>query len=336
MSNTSEHNCSICNKVYSSYKSLWTHNKNFHNKPVIIKTENQEQEIQNDCILFECRICNKKYKHKQSIYKHEKTCSGTKQTDKEIELEKCKTINLDKEQETEKMKQKTLELQIKLQGMKKMDDKTFKTINKLLRDRSTHNTTNNNTQNVININFPNILSLGKENIPETLSRGEKKFILDSRLMSIDKMVEIVHCGRHNMFKNIVITNLKDKFAYKYDETKGYFITGNKTDLIDDLMTFRMLDLETIYDELSTAKKIDNKTKKFIQDFLDKMENEKPFSYGDVDYPNYKSYKIDSIKILLYNNRDKLTQDIALLIKEKIPIEEEEIPKNEIISTIQET
>ena len=91
----------------------------------------------------------------------------------------------------------------------------------------------------------------------------------------------------------------------------------------------MLDLETIYDELSTAKRIDNRTKKFIQDFLDKMENEKPFSYGDVDYPNYKSYKIDSIKILLYNNRDKLTSDIALLIKEKIPIEEE-IPKNEII------
>ena len=25
-----EHKCDICNKIYSSYKTLWTHNKNFH------------------------------------------------------------------------------------------------------------------------------------------------------------------------------------------------------------------------------------------------------------------------------------------------------------------
>ena len=179
-------------------------------------------------------------------------------------------------------------------------------------DRSTHNTTNN-TQNINHYHFPNILSIGKENIPETLSRMDKKLILDSRWCSLDKMIEIVHCGTHNLFKNIVITNLKDKFAYKYDETKGYFITGNKTDLLDDLMTYRMMDLETIYDELSTANKIDGRTKKIIQAFLDKMENEEPFLYGEIEYPNYKTYKMNNIKILLYNNQDKITKDIALLI-----------------------
>ncbi len=324
--NIEEYKCIECNKKYSCYKSLWNHNKRFHKK--IDKTEIQE--------LFECKKCGKKYKHKQSIYKHGTTCLGSNRI---LDVEKCKTINLDKEQETEKMKQetektkievekmkqKTLELQIKLQGMKRIDDKTFKTINKLLMDRSIHNT-NNNT---ININFPNILSIGKENVVKTLSRGEKKYILDSKWMSIDKMVEIVHCKNHNTFKNIVITNLKDKFAYKYDETKGYFITGNKTDFLDDVMTFRMIDLETIYEELSTANKIDSRTKKLIKEFLDKMDNEEPFSYGDVEYPNYKSYKMNNIKILLYNNQDKIIQDFALLIGgKKIS---NEIPNNEIIS-----
>ena len=79
------------------------------------------------------------------------------------------------------------------------------------------------------------------------------------------------------------------------------------------MTFRMMDLETIYDELSSANKIDSRTKKLIQEFLDKMENEEPFIYDTIEYPNFKSYKINNIKILLYNNQDKITKDIALLM-----------------------
>jgi len=310
-----EHKCNVCNKTYLNYKSLWAHNKKFHNG---IKNG-----IITPIIGVNCRICNKEFKHKQSRYTHEKTCTRISSSI-ELEVEKTKL-------EVEKMKQDTLdkekeilELKIKLQGMKRIDDKTFKTINKLLMDRSINNTTNN----TININFPNILSIGKENVVKTLTKGEKQFILDSRWTSLDKMVEIVHCRNHNTFKNIVITNLKDKFAYKYDETKGYFITGNKTDFLDDVLTFRMIDLETIFDELSTANKIDSRTKKLVQEFLDKMDNEEPFSYGDVEYPNYKSYKMNNIKILLYNNRDRVTNDIALLIgDEKIPTQE---PMNEII------
>ena len=318
MINNKSYNCNDCNKTYPSYKSLWTHNKNHHNGIKTVRTEKKNEIFEEKIIKNEygCRTCNKKYKHNQTRYTHEKTCNGIKQTDRELEVEKCKTINLDKEKEV-------LELQIKLQGMKRMDNKTFKSMNKMLMDRSTHN-----TQNIININLPNILSIGNENVVETLSRMEKKLILDSRMCSIDKMVEIVHCGTHNLFKNIVITNLKDKFAYRYDEKKGYFITGNKSDLLDDLLTYRMMDLEEIYDELSTANKIDSKTKKLIQIFLDKMENEEVFVYDTVEYPNYKTYKMNNIKILLYNNQDKITKDIALLIGDsKIPEE----PKNEIIS-----
>jgi hypothetical protein len=53
----------------------------------------------------------------------------------------------------------------------------------------------------------------------------------------------------------------------------------------------------------------------IQKFLDKIESDDVTYYDvneDVKYSNYKSYKINDIKILLYNNQDKITKDIALL------------------------
>ena len=306
-----KYNCIHCEKDYSNYNSLWTHNKRFHNG---IKTETvveENLEIINS-IVYGCRKCNKMYKHKQTRFTHEKTCNGIKQTNLDLEVEKTRLEVEKMKQDTLDKEEKILELKIKLQGMKRLDHKSFKSMNKMLMDRSaiTNNTTN--IQN-INISFPNILGIGKEKISEILSMREKKMILDSRHNSIDKMVELVHCRNHNMFKNIIITNLKDKFAYRYDETKGYFITENKTDVLDSLMTFRIMDIEEIYDELSSANKIDSKTKRLIQEFLDKMENEEPFIYDTVEYPNFKSYKMNNIKILLYNNHDKITKDIALLM-----------------------
>jgi hypothetical protein len=127
------------------------------------------------------------------------------------------------------------------------------------------------------------------------------------------MVEIVHCGEHNVFKNIVITNLKDKFAYKYDKDKGYFTTMTKNVLLEEVMMYRIMDLEAIYNELSTANMIDKRTKDIIQNFLDDLEKDDKYIDDTTEYPNYKSYKMNNIKILLYNNQDKITKDIALLL-----------------------
>ena len=317
--------CLECDKIYSCYNSLWTHNKKYHN----IKNGNKESRN------YECRICKKEYKHFQSRYTHEKTCKYIPLTRLELDVERTKLErtkieqeNLDKEQETEKIKQETLnkeqeliKLKIKLQGMKKINNKTFKSINKFLMDRSTINTQNiiNNNNTINNHYHLQIMALGNENVLDILSRRDKRLIMDSRMCSLEKMVEIVHCGSHNMFKNIIITNLKDKFAYKYDEKKGYFITTTKKDVLDDLVANRMMDIEAIYDELSSANKIDVKTKEVIQKFLTKMDNEEPYMDTDetIVYPNFKSYKMNNIKIFLYNNQDKITKDIALLIGDDI-------------------
>ena len=51
------------------------------------------------------------------------------------------------------------------------------------------------------------------------------------------------------FKNIIITNLKDEFAYKYDDSKGFFVTVKKNDVITNMIDYRIYNLNEMYDEL---------------------------------------------------------------------------------------
>ena len=66
-------------------------------------------------------------------------------------------------------------------------------------------------------------------------------------------------------------------------------------------------------ELTIANKIDNRTKKIIQDFLDKLDDKNVYVEESVKYTDFKAYKQSMIKILLYNNQDKITKDIASLL-----------------------
>jgi hypothetical protein len=333
--------CKKCNKIYKTYQTLWKHNKIFHNNNVIIHNDNVSI-ITNDVSINknnvsinknECIYCNKIFKSRQNKWEHQtKHCKDKIKSEKlkeqELELEKIKLekINEDKNKELElekikleKMKEEKeiLKLKIKLQNCKRLDNKTFKAVNKFLMDRSFKNSNNNNinSQNNNTINNYQILSIGDEQLREALTFKEKKQIMNARLCSLDKIVEIAHCGKYTKFKNIVITNLKDNFAYKYDENKGFFVTVTKTEALGDLVSYRTMDIEAIYNELSSANKIDDKTKELIQKFMDQIENSDVPYYDvneDIKYTNYKSYKINDIKILLYNNQDKITKDIALL------------------------
>jgi len=66
-----------------------------------------------------------------------------------------------------------------------------------------------------------------------------------QLLSIHFMKNL----NYNNFKNIIITNLKENYAYKYDDKLGYFIAGNKNEICSDLINNRVMDIEAIYDEL---------------------------------------------------------------------------------------
>jgi len=312
--------CDICKKSYSSQSSLINHCRNIHD------AKNIKKRNENDGCYY-CNHCKKPYLSIQSRWSHQKVCK--------VKIEELENNNkiLDLEKKFEIQKQQIIELQNKLLNCKRLDNKTFKAVNKILMDRSYRNSNNNNNNtnsnnNITNNNTYQILAIGNEELSNVLTIQQKKQILNSRLCSLEKIVEIAHCGEMNQFKNILITNLKDNYAYKYDETKGYFITVAKNDLLEDVIINRVMDIEAIYDELKTANKIDDKTKKLIQNFLDKMENNDiPFYDNETKYENFKTFKSDKIKILLYNNQDKITKDIALLISNSDDITTEETDDN---------
>ena len=309
MENETGYSCSICNKKYTSKSSLLNHNR--------IKHSVDNKLIQKREKCYHCKYCSIGYSFPQSRWLHQKKC---KMKDVNTTSTALTTISVQGNvfEDMKKMKEQIVELQNKLLKCKRLDNKTFKAVNKILMDRSYRNSQNNNTNsnNTITNNNYQILSLGNEELTNVLTMQQKKQIMNSRLGSLEKIVEITHCGELNQFKNIIITNLKDNYAYRYDEKVGYFVTVAKNSLLEDVVAHRVTDIEAIYDELQTANKIDAKTKKLIQDFLDKISNEEtPFFDNETKYDNFKSYKIDNIKILLYNNQDKITKDIALLISD---------------------
>ena len=313
-----ENVCILCNKEFSKKRGLLKHNRNVHD--ICNYNKDRRKDEKTDCYL--CNYCNKEYKNIQSRWYHEKGCKIEKEKEKE------NILLLQKENETLKkneMKQKEqiIKLQQKLLSCKSLDNKTFKAVNKILMKNS-YNNSNNTVNNNNNITYQ-ILAVGNEELVNVLTMEQKKQIMDSRMGSLEKLVEIAHCGEYNQFKNIIITNLKDDYAYQYDQEKGFFVSFTKDVLLDKLINDRVMDIEDIYDELKNANKIGDRTKRLIQDFLDKMNNEKePFFDNEVKYDSFKLFKMSKIKILLYNNHDKITKDIALFISN---------PKDELENTL---
>jgi len=309
-----KHFCQLCNKKYSSASSLSNHKKKQHEKDEK-KMKNTEDNN------YYCRKCDKAYKSCQSRWNHEKKCILLENT-KDEEMDEILEENQKLKDEKLKQAEQIIKLQTKIIKANRLDTKTFKSINKILMDRSyanhshNNNTNSHNTNNITN-NIQQICNIGNEQLVNILTEQQKKQIMTAKMNSLEKIVEIAHCGDYNQFKNIIITNLKDNFAYKYDETKGYFISVEKNEVLDAIITVRIMDIEEIYYELQSANKIDGRTKRIIQSFLDKCNSDEPYiDENEIKYPNFKLYKQNSIKIFLYNSQDKITKDIALLITEK--------------------
>lgn len=299
-----------CNQCVKSYKS----NSSLINHVRIKHTENKPKKSSN-ANKYICKFCKGDYAFPQSRWIHQKTCS---KKDEPIE---------NVVEDMKKLKEQIAELQKKLLSSTRLDTKTFKAVNQILIDRSVNKAKMAEENALVDCsggergmrmnNTKRLYALGSEDLLNVLTLQEKKLIIDSRLGSLDKIVEITHCSNLPQYKNVIITNLKDNFAYKYDENKEYFITVSKVDLLEDVVAHRVTDIEAIYDELKAARKVDTKTNRLIQEFLERItDNYTPFFDNRTKFKSFKAYKIDNIKILLYNNHDKITQDIALMISDE--------------------
>jgi hypothetical protein len=347
-----EHKCNICNKIFSSYKTLWTHNKNIHKNNNTVsklivsnKYDNSQLKINK---IYKCKYCNNEYNHKQSRWSHEKKCKiifdeneqkeqNTKiklaEINKEIELAKInkeiKLAEINKEIELKKLEIKKENSLIKKE-QKLHSNPTIKKINKMLQNKinminsnltsNSHNTnTTNNVQNIVHNHF-NIEPFGKENILNTITDKEKKLIINQGPGSIEKLIEITNAGKYDKFKNIVITNKRDNNAYIYDEKTKIFISCDKNWALNKLITNRLDNVEEIYNEFDENNKLSDSTKKILSSFFIKITDEdKPYideNSNNKEYKNYTDYKVNQVNNLLFNNQDKIIASIdACLIKD---------------------
>jgi DNA-directed RNA polymerase subunit RPC12/RpoP len=73
-----EYRCDHCNKKYSSYQSLWIHNKKYHTIKNIDSTGNvlictgNVLENKSETTNYKCKYCKKIFKSRQNKWDHEK------------------------------------------------------------------------------------------------------------------------------------------------------------------------------------------------------------------------------------------------------------------------
>jgi hypothetical protein len=282
--------CKYCNKDYSSRQSRWNHIKTCRvsQSKSDSTTQSKSKSKSNggctfddiDSKTFKCTFCNKVYKHKQSKYKHEKTCEN-----KNKETTDLKAI----EKQNEEMRIQLEELKMLIQKSLKIHPRTLQKINKQLNNSGTIN--NNNITN--NINF--LVQLGFENLNEALSEKEKINILMSKAHGLREIINLVHISdKYKQFNNVYITNLQNSIGYKYDTKTNNFIAVNKSELLDDIIECRMIDIEIFYSNLED--KLDAETAKIVKRFINRMNDEND---------PLKGLKKEEIKLLLYNSRDKI-------------------------------
>ena len=287
-----EYKCEHCNKLYSSRQSRWNHIKTYHQISSTQKTQNTTdfttQNHKNCDMDFQCEFCKKNFSRKDSLNRHQKnTCN------KKVNCESTHSIIKEQSKQIEELKE------LLLKAMK-IHPKTLNKINNQLNNINNGNNINTGT---INNNTINIIPLGYENLNEVLTDKEKLRILNKRGNGLKEIVDLVHISdKYRQFKNVYITNLQNTIGYKFDQKNNQFIAVNKSELLDDLIDCRMLDIEQFYDNLDD--KLDPETSKIVKRFIDRMNN---------NDDELKGIKKEELKLFLYNSREKIKKinDIEL-------------------------
>ena len=336
--NSGLYRCNSCSKFYSSYKSLWNHNKKFHNNNNL-----NDNKIQiNDNIYdnkmttllnkiddnnLKCKYCNKLFSHRNSRWFHEKTC---KQKEEIITINKTEFNNIKKQLEDNN------KLKLEIQEIK----------NKLKNRNITNNTTNNiNNGTIINntfVKFPQVL------YRKLLNNKQIMYILNQQCGSLEASVKMINLNdealidlqsksimrpqshiiefenqillgadKHPENQNIYITNLRDNNAHIFNGKE--FVTVNRKEAISRLIDSHIYEITEAFEEYGCklSEYAQKSLKSFLNDIVD--ETTKYTDCNNIQYKNYKAYKIETLTKEIYNKSDKnkLSQLKAQELNEKL-------------------
>ena len=266
-----EYKCITCNKKYSSYQSLWIHNKKFHG--------NQNIES-NSCVSIDnklnCCYCNKTFSFLTNKYRHQKTCKNGK----------IVALN----NENQELKKQLVTNNI---------------------NNGNINNGNINNGKIINNTFVKFDNLDYKKI---FSPKQIISILKRQFMSLEESIEKVHFNDDlPAYNNIYITNMKDTLAYVFNGSE--FIAVNKNEMLNSL-------IDTHHNEINISlekyrKKLSSDIVERLENFLERLNDKTKFKdrQNNKNYSNYKAYKVDAIKLIIYNHSNK--NRLAKLKKSKL-------------------
>ena len=193
------------------------------------------------------------------------------------------------------------------QIIKKLEKQLTEKDTQLVRvnNKTNNNNNNNNTINTIinNTNHIKLVELGNENITDILSAQEKKQILGKMHKSLIHLIEKVHfSGEYPQFANVVITNLKNKLAYKYSEVDQKFIVDIAEKVISEVIDLHFEDICSIYEEQKEA--LDKKTNLRTGEFIEQHTNN----------PDKYKQTANDVKLMMFNKREMVDMNTQKSIK----------------------
>lgn len=232
---------------------------------------------------YECTYCFKMFSRKDNMMRHYKTCKNKSSTDLKLR-EENRLLQKQIIKITDKMNDLKKQLLHYMNKNCKVHPKTLVKINKQL---------NNCNNNIITNNY-NIIQLGKEELSQIFSNKEKLDVLNKGFESLDFLVSYTHFNdKYPQFKNILITNTQNDLAYKYNEATLQFDAVKKDELLEEIVSERMYNINEFLDEFNKC--LSSKTKGIIASFINNMKNK-----------NYEEWKKKNIKLIIYNNRNKVS------------------------------
>lgn len=277
--------CDICNKLYASNSSLWNHKNKIHANKINKSDENDVISTSlPDVIMLSstksklCRYCNKSFYDRNNRNRHEKTCKNKDISGSELN-ELRSTVN--------KLQQEINELKN----------------NNSIKQNKIVNNANQVNMNCGVVNNISIMPLGKENIDELLTNEQIAEILKLNASDSINMTLLLVSRAENLKegRNVYISNFEGKYCKVYDEDQDKYITKEKDEVLNDVITTHVSTVKSIVDAHGKPKK-QEKTK----EYFDKL---------DVDEKLQKKKKME-FNAIIHDNKDNIKPIVDLVNKKK--------------------
>ena len=269
--NNEKYTCSKCNKLYSSYKSLWNHTKKFHDN--LNELNNNLTELNNKKYL--CKYCNRQFNFYNNRWKHQKICKSNSDfiTINKTELEALKNENME------------------LKNNKLNKSKTINNINKNI---------NNNNGTINNVTNITINELGRESI-DNLKIEDIKKLTRMNLNAFAYIIELLNFNKDLPENhNFCVTSLEGNYVNYYNNKTKKIEKMNKKDFLDNVL---LVSIQKMDDLLFTLEF--NMNKNFTENIKSLYYNKLLEIAGKSEklvMDHTKSYHT-SINELSYNNKD---------------------------------